>query len=250
MKNSSVVEKIQIWSAATSEFISDINTLYALLSEDERVRVRRFYFRRDADRYVVARGNLRVLLGCYCMADPARIRFAYGPYGRPYMLTERTSEHIYFNLSHSENLVLYAFSRNCMQIGIDVELQRPLQGLEQMAARLFTVREYSEFARVDSSRKEAAFFQYWTRKEALAKATGQGLTFDIERLDVSLTPGAPTRLMSFSGDVEETARWTLLSLEPAVGFHAALAIRAPSVDVQCLAVPSRYCRGLIKRSAH
>lgn len=47
-----------------------LTALDALLSEGERVRARRFCFRRDADRYVVARGILRVLLGRYLHVGP------------------------------------------------------------------------------------------------------------------------------------------------------------------------------------
>lgn len=220
VKNASAAVIAQIWSAATSDFIADLTVFDKLLSEDERVRARRFRLRRDADRYVVARGILRVMLDRYCMTDPAQIRFAYGPHGRPSMLANPTSEHIYFSVSHSDDLVLYAFSRSCMQIGIDVERQYPLLDIEQIAARFFTAGECGELARVDASWKEAAFFQCWTHKEALAKATGEGLAFGIERLDVMLTPGVPARLISFDGDAEETARWTLLSLEPADGFHS------------------------------
>lgn len=126
-----------------------------------------------------------------------------------------------------------------MQIGIDVERQHPLLDFEQIVARFFTAREYCELARVDASLKEAAFFQCWTRKEALAKATRASDRHLASQYHAD-TRRVPVRLISFDGDAEETERWTLLSLELADGFHAALAICASSVNIQCLAVPALH----------
>jgi 4'-phosphopantetheinyl transferase len=86
-----------------------------------------------------------------------------------------------FNLSHSDEIVVLAVcSRG--QVGIDIETIRPID-VEQF---LHLVPELAD-AREDT-RKRAdlrSFYDYWTRKEAVAKGCGLGLALPFEQLDVS-----------------------------------------------------------------
>jgi len=80
-------------------------TYYATLSEDERNRSARFRFERDRQRFIVAHGALRDLLGRSLGTDPGRIRFVYNAFGKP-ELDPAFGERLKFNLSHSADLAL------------------------------------------------------------------------------------------------------------------------------------------------
>jgi 4'-phosphopantetheinyl transferase len=100
-------------------------------------------------------------------------------------------------------------------------------------ARFFSPRENEAFQKVADEVKPAAFFNLWTRKEALLKATGEGITRSLSLVEVSFLPGEPTRLLAIAGDTAKAAQWSLRDLTPAAGFTGAVAIQARGIDVQC-----------------
>src|SRR5437773_12318851 len=72
--------------------------LYATLTPDERTRSARFQFERDQQRFIVARGVLRDLVGRYLQTQPSHIRFVYNSFGKPDLSPELCNLHK-FNLS-------------------------------------------------------------------------------------------------------------------------------------------------------
>jgi 4'-phosphopantetheinyl transferase len=60
-----------------------LSQLGQLLSPDEQERAARFHFPHHRERYIVARGTLRLLIGRYLACQPESINFSYGPQGKP-----------------------------------------------------------------------------------------------------------------------------------------------------------------------
>lgn len=87
--------------------------------------------------------------------------------GKPYV-----AEHpeIFFNISHTENLIAIAFS----DIAVGVDAQTPISPEPKIAKRFFTQTEYDYIYahREDTARR---FTRIWTEKEAYIKRTGLGL---------------------------------------------------------------------------
>jgi len=115
---------------------------------------------------------------------------------------------------------------------VDVEGVRPIKNVDELVARFFSPRENELFQKVPDGEKPAAFFNLWTRKEALLKATGEGITRSLNLVEVSFSPGEPARLVAISGDAEKAAEWSLRELSPATGYTGAIAIQARDVTVQ------------------
>ena len=134
--------------------------LALLLSADERARAARFRLERDRRRFVVARARLRQLLAERLAASPESIALVYGPHGKPAL----AQGSLRFNVSHSGELALYAFSRD-REVGIDVEAVRDVPEAERIARRWFAEADYRRFG----------FLGCWTRREAVAKALGRGI---------------------------------------------------------------------------
>jgi 4'-phosphopantetheinyl transferase len=193
------------------------------LTPDETGRAERFFFEKDKNHFVAARGVLRDILSRYLSTEPAQIRFQYNDYGKPALGPTFVQSGLTFNLSHAHGLALYAIAHH-RQVGIDLEYIRALSDIEQIAERFFSNREQAAFRSLPDAQKRAGFFNCWTRKEAYIKARGQGLSFPLDRFDVSLRPGAPAALLEVKDDPQERARWSLQSLTPAPSYVAAVAV--------------------------
>ena len=100
-----------------------------------------------------------------------------------------------FNLAHSHELALYAFTRG-REIGVDIEYLRALPDADQIADRFFSARENATLQALPASQRRQAFFNCWTRKEAYIKAIGKGLSQPLDQFEVSLAPGDPARLLT------------------------------------------------------
>jgi 4'-phosphopantetheinyl transferase len=224
--------EIHVWATTLAVPSDKLAALAATLSPDETERAHKFKFERHRNRFIAARGALRGILGPYLRAHPADLRFIYSANGKPALAENFAGAGIHFNLAHSEDLGLVAVTR-VDRIGVDVEGVRPVKDVEYLVARFFSERENETFKKVPDNEKPAAFFNLWTRKEALLKATGEGITRSLSLVEVSFLPGERARLLAISGDVAPAAQWSLRELSPAAGFTGALAIQAREISVQC-----------------
>lgn len=192
----------------------------SLLSAAERERARRFAFGRDARRFIVGRGRLRQLLGARLGVRPESVQLIYGARGKP-ALANAGRNSLRFNLSHRDDLAVYALSWGC-EVGIDVEAIRPLPDADAVAARFFSRPEHAAYRALDPRDRLLGFFQCWTRKEAFIKALGEGLSHPLDSFDVSLAPGAPAELLRVEPVRGDDRGWRLASFSPAPGFVAAV----------------------------
>jgi 4'-phosphopantetheinyl transferase len=216
-------EVVHVWRASLEQPAGCNCQLVQTLSHDEILRAERFRFERDRRRFIVGRGVLRTILGGYLGVEPGQLRFWYSSYGKPYLAEEFDPCGLGFNLTHSHEMALYAFTCG-REIGIDLEYIHPLADAREIAARFFSARENAALCRLPEYQRLEAFYNCWTRKEAYLKATGDGLARPLDQFDVSLTPGEPAKLLCVQGDEQEAARWCLQALTPASGYVAALAV--------------------------
>jgi 4'-phosphopantetheinyl transferase len=193
---------VHVWGTSLAVTTPTRDFLTGLLSPDERERASRFHFNRDRDRYVAARGRLRLLLGAYAGLAPADLRFAYGAHGKPTLETSPAAARLRFNLSHSGDLAVYAVALG-RDVGIDVERLRPVPEMEDIVRRWFPEEDRRRYAAGAGGDRVRAFFAAWTRREALVKARGEGLS-------------------AFGNAGVEG--WAIATLEPAHGYVAALAV--------------------------
>jgi 4'-phosphopantetheinyl transferase len=176
----------------------------AATTDAERERAARFYRPEDGERYLFAHGTLRLVLADYLRCDPLALRFGVDANGKPLL----EAADIQFNLSHSGALALIAVAWS-RQVGVDVEQLRPMPDLESVAARVCTPGELATLAGLAQAQRERAFFAMWTRKEALAKATGEGI-------------GGVFRDARQAGMVSHV-KWTLADVNDLPGYAACVA---------------------------
>lgn len=223
-------DEVHVWRTTLKQPASVVEDYWKLLSEDERNRANAFHFRRDRDRFVVARGVLRKLLSRYLQRQPGQIRFCYGPFGKPDL--EDEGSELRFNLSHAGDVALYAITGE-RQIGIDIESLRDAFTDTDIAEHFFARGEVETLRHLPSEVRTRAFFNCWTRKEAYIKARGDGLSLSLNSFEVSLSPGEPTALLHNYEDEREVSRWSLQELDPGDGYVAAFAVEGRDFRQHC-----------------
>lgn len=229
------VGEVHVWVAGrrSEDGQQRLDHLVSILSPDERLHADRFHFARDRHRYVATRVALRLLIGRYLRIPASDVRFAYGCRGKPSLQTsEAGAKDLRFNVSHSGGLALMAFAWG-RELGVDIECERPIPDWEAIAERCFSTRERAILARLSAAERQHVFFRYWTRKEALIKATGDGLSRPLDSFDVSFAPDEPAQLCN-RGDLGESARWWLEDLHPVSGFAAAIVMDGQPTRIMCL----------------
>jgi 4'-phosphopantetheinyl transferase len=225
-------DEVHVW-AANLEAEKERNCHFSgMLSPDELEKARRYYFEKDRNHFIAARGILRSILGGYLNIEPAGLCFTYSTYGKPSISGEQNPGRVFFNISHSYGLALYAFSY-CGEIGIDIERIRPEQYDDSIASEILSKQEIALLNALPSDQRAKSFFACWVRKEAFLKACGRGLSIAPEKIEVSLTAGGPYALPGMEGDCAGTL-WSFRDLDACPGYAAALAVRQQDCQVKYL----------------
>ena len=195
-----------------------------ILSDEEQKRAERYFSLRDASRFKLCRAMLRLGLGGYLGTVPQKIAFATNRHGKPRIAG---CPALNFNVSHSGGLGAIAFT-TVGEVGIDVEaIDRDVEALE-IATANFTWDEAALVAAADTAQEQARIFlRLWTRKEAVLKAAGCGLSGGLEGIDFSNVPLDKVKLC-FEANGAVQSFWRILDLKLMDGFTGAVA--APSGD--------------------
>ena len=169
--------------------------------------------RRHARSHAAAR---RVVAG-YLACDPRCVDFRRDDLGKPQIV----GGDLHYSLAHAGDVALVGVGRG-HPLGVDVEPVRRLAEREALVRRCFTARER---AHVGALATDEDVLRLWVRKEAAAKATGEGLKRVFEGFDVLTDRAVPG--------------WRIMDLETVPGHVAAAAVRddVATVVVAELALP-------------
>ena len=222
----------------------------ALLDETERRRWTAY--RRDADRERFLAGCVlaKAALAQYAGLRPADVRFdrACGQCGEPHGKPAMRGGALELSVAHSGDLVAVAVAGN--PVGVDVEQldERPHPlggdgGPDALARLVLSGTEQSALSAIPLPGRPRAFLVAWTRKEAVTKATGDGLRAAFSEVVVAAGTSGPPRLVSWPYE-RSPREVTLLDLDAAAGYVAALAVLGP-----CTAVTPRDGSALLAELA-
>ncbi|PYT95632.1 MAG: 4-phosphopantetheinyl transferase [Acidobacteria bacterium] len=218
-------DEVHIWCASLDVPPETSARLHATLTPDERTRSARFHFERHRQRFIVARGMLRYLLGRYLQAQPSQVSLVYNEFGKP-GLSPEFANRLKFNLSHSAGLALIVIAA-APNVGVDLEYIRAQSDYADIARHFFSATEVDYLTHTPSQLYAEAFFSCWTKKEAYLKACGEGLAIPLNSFSVPLTADSahtPVDLYVPSEDSVPAKRWSLYTLRPAWGYAGAVAI--------------------------
>jgi 4'-phosphopantetheinyl transferase len=165
-------------------WIADLRTpaMASLLSDDERGRAHGYLSDNVRRRFIAARVILRGLCASYVDQPAASIRLKYSESGKPSLADNPLS--VQFNVSHTGDIALFAFTLKDV-VGIDVEAVSPTIDVHAIARQFLSHDERQALEDLPLNEQRLYFFERWTRREALSKATGEGLS---NTLDQRSTP--------------------------------------------------------------
>lgn len=175
-------DEVRVFYITLSHWQGELEHLWSLLDAQEQQRARRFVQAIDRQRFIISHGTLRQILGQYLGIPPEQVPLQATALGKPYV----AGTPIAFNLSHSGQWAAIAVTTKT-PVGIDIEASRPIANLSSLGRRVFSPAEQAAFAAIPSADQSSAFFQLWTRKEALLKAIGLGLHLPPTRITLGFT---------------------------------------------------------------
>ncbi len=159
------------------------------LDAAERLRADAFRSEPARDLFVTARSAVRMGLGAWLGIAARDVCLVVSPRGKPELAQTGGTTGWHFNVAHSGTLAVVAFARG-FPVGIDVESMAsiPEHETDALAATHFSEGERREWHESQGTGIVAGFLRVWTRKEAVLKASGEGLVDDLAGVDTSRRP--------------------------------------------------------------
>jgi 4'-phosphopantetheinyl transferase len=217
----------QVWwaSPAVALVPAGQQGLLRLIDAAEREKWARFHRVGDQARYLVAHALARLLLGAHLAWPPAELAFSTecircgGTHGKPRL--RHPARPLELSISHAGDRVAVAVA-SAVPVGVDVEQVARQVEIADLRTQVLSAPEQAVLAGLPAQRQREAFFTYWTRKEALLKATGHGLALPLR--DVTVTPpGEPPRLLTWESEQPAPGPVQMRDLNPGPGYAGSLA---------------------------
>ncbi len=205
---------VDVWWVRLGDYSAGLDRLLSTVEVERAARLRR---QEDRVRQVLGATLLRLAVGAATGTPPTAVAVdrtcprCAEPHGRPAL----PGAGLHASITHSGDLVGLALT-DVAPVGLDVERIAPVD----VAGLGRTVLHETE--RLDPP-DLAGFFTYWTRKEAVVKATGDGLGAALSEVRVT-GPVEPPALLAYPGRAQLPAHLT--DLYPGDGYRAALAVLA------------------------
>lgn len=187
----------------------EYNKLFeSYLSDLERNKIDRLIKPEDRKKKLSVYGLMRLILSEYLQISPGEIGFCYTEKGKPYVPGISA---LSFNLSHTGNRVLFALSAG-VPIGVDIEYMNRKPDTDSLIKSICSESEAKAILGTEGKERRKMFYRSWTRKEAILKGKGIGITVDLKKCD--------TDNPDFTGD------WSIKSCNYWEGYSAAVALPA------------------------
>ncbi len=193
-----------------------------VLSPDDLAHVARFRF--DADQAIAraSRTLQRLALSECAPIEPSRWGFAADTAGKPFIIEPADAPPLRFSVANTRGLVACAIAW-AVPVGVDVELVRSDTPWD-VVERCWSAVELDALNRLAPADQPRRFTESWVAKEAYAKATGQGLSLDLQHVRI-LFDDSHARLELDASLHDEAEAWQLGVWWPGPAHAAALCVR-------------------------
>ena len=205
--------------------------LAVLLDPAERRRWTAYRRAEDRERFLVGCTLAKAALARYTGRSPADVRFdrtcvnCGEPHGKPAIAGGGPGH----SVAHSGDLIAVAVAGAGAPVGVDVEQAEGRRHLlggdgdpEALARLVLSEAEQAALAAVPAGGRAHAFLVAWTRKEAVTKATGDGMRATFSEVVVAADAGPPrVDAWPYPRSPRDVS---LVDLDAADGYVAALAV--------------------------
>jgi len=214
------MNKVFTYIIDMDQYNDNLSLLWKYLSINEQEQAKKYYDKVLANHYIISHGILRSILGYYVDQSPSSLELINNTHGKPSL----KNSNIEFNMSHSRNMVCYVIAFN-NKIGVDIEFYNTTIDIMEMLELVFTKKEIELIKSLDIDEQYKTFYKSWTKKEALIKAVGRGLSYPINTIEViKLLPGQ--NLLLTDGNDELQQEWYSYELEAPKGYFGAIGIQS------------------------
>ncbi|WP_328318536.1 4'-phosphopantetheinyl transferase family protein [Streptomyces sp. NBC_00388] len=215
---------------------------FRFLDSDELARCSAYLHELDLARFVTGRVLARSALGLLCGMEPESVRLRTrcpgcgGAHGKPQALGPAARWE--FSITHSGDVVAVGVTEG-LPIGLDVEQlldpeTPPESGMPPEHELVLTAEERATLLLLPREQRAPGFMTYWTRKEAVLKATGEGLNTPMHSFAVTGPDRAPALIGTAGGGEGRPdhgaggpacrAQLVLADLDPGPGYRGAVAV--------------------------
>ncbi|MFF5405762.1 4'-phosphopantetheinyl transferase family protein [Streptomyces misionensis] len=228
--------RTQVWWWGLPERVDPADA--ALLGPAEEARLRRFGSERAAASFARSRAAARRALGTLLGVPAAEVVLGRAEcpgcgdpgHGPPRLV--HPAAPLAISLSRTAGRGLLAV-RAGARVGVDVEAVRAVRG-EALARTALTPDERAAVLRVPPGPgRDRMLLRAWTRKEAVVKAVGTGLTGAPNRLETQVARPGPVVVAHRHGAADTV--WSVADLDLGEGYVAAVATEGtagdPAVDI-------------------
>jgi len=160
-------DDLHLWFLRTDDYSHRLEELQKILSQWELEKANGFKFEADRQRNIVYKAVQRIILSRYTNTAPDKLQFAVTANNKP--LLQHADSKLHFNISHSGIAFVIAIANS--EVGIDIEQIDPVFDFSDVVNTCFSKDEAAKIRK----HGHELFYKYWTRKEALAKALGNGI---------------------------------------------------------------------------
>ncbi|MGI9519779.1 MAG: 4'-phosphopantetheinyl transferase family protein [Pirellulaceae bacterium] len=229
-----------LWTADTDVAADALPSLQAWLSDDELKRAANYKVEHLQRRFVTGRAFLRTVLASQLNCAPQEVEFEIDPGGKPHLAGAYLGQ-CQFSYSRSQNWAVAAVVQG-RDVGVDIELPKPMNDQASVARRIFNDRDFVEWQCLTLQQKPDWFFRAWTRKEARGKADGTGISRGPENLQVPLQPFEPGAAQLLDDGVWLLSDWDPLPDAPASLVIAVGPRRQPMTSYRDEVIPREQIR--------
>ncbi len=175
---SAAPSRVDVWRLDLRQLADRCGSkLIGCLTAEEEAQAGRYLRAATGWQFRLTRGALRHILSEYVGAAPKDLPIVRLPMGKPVLPPENGWSKLSFNVSHTAEFAAVAVAVG-REVGIDVETRNRTLDVLGMAERFFAPEEAEELNATAECGRLEAFLRFWSRKEALLKGQGRGLSQD------------------------------------------------------------------------
>nr|WP_321226032.1 4'-phosphopantetheinyl transferase superfamily protein [uncultured Psychroserpens sp.] len=160
---------LSVFKIQLSSYYDLVHELKTYLNATELQRAQKYHFEKDRNQFIICRSLLKFILAQDTGLSVSEINIQIDKNKKPYLSSNKK---ICFNVSHSRDFALIAVSNH--DVGIDIEFLNENFDFFEMMPSIFSTIEIETV--LNAENKTHKFFKFWTRKEAIVKATGEGIS--------------------------------------------------------------------------
>lgn len=211
-------DEVVVFKIFLPDFFRMESHLSTYLNEDERNKANRFYNAVDQQRYIAYCSIFKIILAFFSKKEIQNIKFDVKANKKPFLAD---CPGLHFNMAHAEDFAVLALSNT--EVGIDIEYIDKTFEFEMLIPEVICKSEIPLLE--NSSSKQHDFYTSWTRKEALVKATGQGIDNCFK--EIPTVDGVHNTLLN---NTNAGYHWNIVGFNFVSRYKAAIAYETEAID--------------------